>query len=51
MGIFPLFFAVTNLDFAETRDQLEAHLRPDPKRFGNARLELPGSPQQGWRSR
>jgi len=39
MGIFPLFFAVTNLDLLETHDQVKAHLRPGPKRFGNARLE------------
>src|ERR1700682_365199 len=39
MGIFPLFCAVTNLDFAETADQLKAHLRDGRKRFGNARLE------------
>jgi hypothetical protein len=39
MGIFPLFFGVTNLDFAETADQLKAHVRDGRKRFGNARLE------------
>jgi hypothetical protein len=39
MGIVPLFCAVTNLDFAETADQLKAHVRDGRKRFGNARLE------------
>jgi hypothetical protein len=47
MGIFLLFFAVTNLEFPETPDQLKAHLRRGRKRFGNARLERSRSTTAG----